>query len=208
MRPDARSQGPAGGPPSAVRVVGIAGPSGSGKTTLARVLADRHRGVVFELDAYYRDQRGVDESLIDVDIPDAIDVALAEAQLRDLVAGSAVDQPVYHYATHTRTERTRAIEPAPLILVEGLFAFYWTELRELMHTRVFLALDHDECLRRRIARDVRERGRTSTEVTTFYERKVRPMYERYVEPTRRHADIILDARVDVERLTDSIASYI
>lgn len=185
--------------------MGIAGPSGSGKTTLARAAANRCNGLVFALDAYYHDQRGVDESAINVDIPEAIDVSLAIAHLHTLVAGRAIDQPVYDFATHARTDETRVLEPAPFVFVEGLFALYWSELRALMHARVFVALDHDECLRRRIDRDVRERGRTRAEVAMQYEGKVRPMYERFVEPTRDHADVVLDGLLDIDRLVEGLA---
>jgi uridine kinase len=185
-------------------VVGIAGPSGSGKTTLARAVAERSGGIVFALDAYYRDQRGRSHATIQVDVPDAIDVDLAVAQLRTLIAGAAVNQPVYDYATHARTEATRTLAPAPFVLVEGLFALYWTELRALCQTRVFVALAHDECLRRRIERDVRERGRAPAEVTEQYERVVRPMYERHVAPTRSHAHLVLDGRESLDELARSV----
>lgn len=204
MGPEARFNGPSAGIPGPVRVVGIAGPSGSGKTTIARAAAERCDGVVLALDAYYRDQRGVDERVLDVDIPEAIDVALALAHVNDLVAGRAVDQPVYDYATHARTGATRVLAPAPVVFVEGLFALYWPELRAPMHARVFVALDHDECLRRRIDRDTRERGRTREEVTLQYQAKVRPMYERYVEPTRRHAHVTLDGCDDIDRLAERL----
>ena len=187
-----------------VRVVGIAGPSGSGKTTLAQAVASRSGGLVFALDAYYKDQRHLAEDEIDVDIPDAIEAALAAEQLRALLAGRAVDQPVYDYATHARTGKTRVLEPAPVILVEGLFALYWRELRDLMHARIYLDLDHDACLQRRLVRDARERGRAGDEVVLMYQRKVRPMYERYVGPTRRHAHVVLDAREPVETLLTRI----
>jgi uridine kinase len=182
-------------------VVGIAGPSGSGKTTLARALAGRTGGVVFALDAYYRDQHAIAEADIQVDIPEAIDVALAVSQLRTLVTGTSIAQPVYDFATHSRLESTRLVEPAPLLLVEGLFAFFWEDLRDVMHTRVFVALDHDECLRRRMARDLRERGRTRDEVIAQYEQNVRPMYERHVAATQSHAHVVLDGRADIETMT-------
>lgn len=203
MPPEAR---PAGSfVPSTIRVLGIAGPSGSGKTTLAHAVAARCDGVVFALDAYYHDQRDVDESAIDVDVPKAIDVALALEHLRGLVAGRTIDQPVYDFATHARTDQTRSLAPARFVFVEGLFALYWPELRALMHARVFIDLDHDECLRRRIERDVRERGRTRAEVASQYENKVRPMYERHVEPTRRHADVVLDGHAEIHRLVEGLA---
>lgn len=196
MQPPARPTGPLDRP--TIRVVGIAGPSGAGKTTLARALADRAGGAVFALDAYYHDQREISEAAIQVDVPEAIDAALAVSQLRTLVTGVAVEQPVYDFATHARLESTRLIQPARLLLVEGLFAFFWEDLRAAMHTRVFVDLDHDECLRRRIARDLRERGRTRDEVIAQYEQNVRPMYERHVAPTRSYAHLVLDGQADIE----------
>jgi uridine kinase len=163
---------------------------------------------VFALDAYYRDQRGVDESSIDVDVPEAIDHPLAIEHLRLLTAGRKVAQPDYDFATHARTARTRLVEPAPLVVVEGLFALYWAEVRDLAHTRVFVTLDHDECLRRRIERDVRERGRTQREVMAQYESKVRPMYDRYVDATRQHAHVVLDGRDAIDVLTERILAMI
>ncbi len=187
-----------------VRVVGIAGPSGSGKTTLANALAERAGGVVFALDAYYRDQRHATEATIDVDIPDAIDKELAVLQARALMDGTAVAQPIYDYATHSRTDQTRLVEPARVVLIEGLFALYWPELRALIDTPVFMTLDHDVCLSRRIERDLRERGRSRDEVIDTYERKVRPMFDRYVAPTQRHARLVLDGREGVDRLAEEV----
>jgi uridine kinase len=189
-------------------VVGIAGPSGSGKTTLAHAVADRSRGVVFALDAYYHDQRTVSEAEIDVDIPGAIDVDLAISHLQALIAGHPIDQPVYDYATHSRTDAVHSLPSAPVVIVEGLFAFYWAKLRELMHARVFVTLQHDECMRRRIERDMRERGRTRAEVVATYQRKVRPMYDRYVDPTRHHAHMVLDGTLPIDRLTDGVLGVI
>jgi uridine kinase len=204
MQPETPPAGADGQSPGAIRVVGIAGPSGSGKTTLAVALAKRSQGAIFALDSYYRDQHDVPVATLDVDTPDAIDVELAVAHLRSLIAGQAIDQPVYDFVAHARTGAVRVLQPAPVVLVEGLFALYWSELRELMHTRVFVTLDHKQCLRRRIERDVRERGRTSAEVTAQYEQKVRPMCERYVDPTRHHAHLVLDGGADVNRLTDNV----
>lgn len=207
MRPgEAQNRGKTG----AIRVVGIAGPSGSGKTTLAQAVADRVRGggVVFALDAYYRDQRGVDPATIDVDVPEAIDHELALEHLRALAAGRRVAQPEYDFSTHSRTAHSRILEPAPFVVVEGLFALYWAEVRDLVHTRVFVTLDHDECLRRRIERDVRERGRTRGEVTIQYENKVRPMYDRFVDATRDHAHLVLDGRTAVDVLAERILNVL
>ncbi len=193
-----------------VHVVGIAGPSGSGKTSLARRIAGRvpGGGVVFALDAYYRDQRGVPDDVINVDVPDAIEVELALEQLRALARGASIEQPVYDYATHARTPATRTIAPAAFVIVDGLYALYWSELRAEIDTGVFLSLDHERCLDRRVARDTRERGRSRDSVVAQYERTVRPMYDRYVDGTRRHANLVLDASQPLDVLTDRVLTRI
>lgn len=190
--------------PTPVHVIGIAGPSGAGKSALAHALAEKLSGVVFALDAYYRDQRGVAEDVLNVDVPDALDHHLIIDQLRTLVAGVPIQQPIYSYATHTRAPIRRTVEPSPCIVVEGLFALYWPEVRKIFTTSVFLALDHAECLQRRIDRDTRDRGRTRTEVAYQYESKVRPMYDLHVHPTREHAQLVLDARAPIDILASRV----
>jgi len=193
-------------PSSGVHVVGIAGPSGSGKTTLAHLIAERlpGGGIVFPLDAYYRDQRNVPEESINVDVPEALDHLLMFEQLRALRVGVPIQQPIYDYATHQRAPVRRSVAPAAYVLVEGLFALYWPEVRKLITTSVFLALDHADCLERRIARDTRDRGRSRTTVIYQYERRVRPMYDLHVHPTREHAQLVLDARAPLENLAAHI----
>lgn len=192
------------------RLIGIAGPSGSGKTSLARAVARRLPGgaLVFTLDSYYRDQRGVREELINVDVPEALEDALIVSDLRALAAGRSIEQPVYDYATHARLARRRTVRPAPFILVEGLYALYWPKMRRLFETRVFIDLDHEECLRRRVARDTSERGRSPESVAAMYERRVRPMYEQHVRPTRGYADLVLDGREPVERMGDRLLAVV
>jgi uridine kinase len=183
-------------------VIAIAGPSCSGKTSLARRLAGRlpGGGLVFELDWYYHDQSGRTIEEIDVDVPDAIDHDLLVRHLGRLIDGRAVERPVYDYATHTRASEGAAIEPAANVVVEGLFALYWPELRALLDRSIFILAGHDTCLERRIARDTRERGRTREQVTRQYHAKVEPMYERYVHPTRDHAGLLLDGLDPIDTL--------
>jgi uridine kinase len=163
-------------------------------------VAEALSGIVFPLDAYYRDQRGVPEEAINVDVPEALDHALLVDQLRQLVAGGPVQMPIYDYATHARSPVRRTVTAAPVIVVEGLYVLYWPEVRKLLHTAVFLSLEHAECLQRRVARDAVERGRTRTEVVYRYESSVRPMYDLHVHPTRAHAHLLLDARAPIEML--------
>ena len=187
-------------------VVGIAGPSGSGKTTLARLIVERLPGgaVLFPLDAYYRDQAGVPEEELNVDEPGAFEHDLIVEQLKLLRSGMPVQQPIYDYATHTRAPVRRTVNPLPNLVVEGIFALYWPEVRNLYTTSVFLSLDHTQCLERRVDRDARERSRSRTAVVYHYERSVRPMYDRHIHPTREHATLVLDARASSERLAARI----
>jgi len=183
-------------------VVGIAGPSCSGKTALARRLAEKLPGrtAVIELDWYYRDQSGHSLDDIDVDVPEAIDDALAVVQLERLVDGHAVERPVYDYTTHARTGETVRVEPAEFYIVEGLFTLYWDSLRRLLGASIYIDADHGICLARRIGRDTRERGRTLEEVMRQYHHRVRPMAEKFVVPTARHADLILPGTDPVDSL--------
>jgi uridine kinase len=193
-------------PSASGHVIGIAGPSGSGKTTLARLVAERIPGgaVIFALDSYYRDQRGMAEEAINVDVPEAFEHTLIFDQLRALIAGVPIQQPIYDYATHSRAPVRRTVQPMPNVIIEGIFALYWPEVRKLLTTSVFLSLDHSVCLERRIERDARERSRSRTMVVYMYEQKVRPMYDQHVHPTRSHATLVLDARASGEQLAARI----
>lgn len=187
-------------------VVGIAGPSGSGKTTLARLLVERLPGgaVLFPLDAYYRDQAGVAEDSLNVDDPAAFEHHLIIDHLKQLLAGVPVQQPIYDYATHSRAPVRRTVHPLPNLVVEGIYALYWPEVRKHFTTSVFLSLDHGACLERRIGRDQNERSRSRTAVVYHYERSVRPMYDQHIHPTREHATLVLDARAPSELLASRI----
>ena len=196
--------------PSAPHLIGIAGPSGSGKTSLAHAAARilPGGGLVFALDCYYRDQRGVPEESINVDVPDALEHPLIVSDLEALANGRPIAQPVYHYATHARLPERRTVGPAPFILVEGLYALYWPDVRRLLRTTVFIDLDHDSCLRRRVARDARERGREPAAVTAMYEQRVRPMYDAHVRPTREHARVVLDGGEPIERMCERLLAAV
>jgi len=176
-----------------VRIIGIAGPSCSGKSTLAKHLSVVLDGAtqVIGIDSYYHDRTGVPEKEINVDVPGAIEHDLLITHLQRLAAGLPVERPVYDYATHSRAPQGLHVLPADNVVVEGLFALYWEELRALFDLGVFMEVDHATCIERRIERDVRERGRTRESVIDVYEKKVRPMYETYVHDTREHADLTL-----------------
>jgi uridine kinase len=178
-------------------VVGIAGGTGSGKTTVAERLADampRGRCVTIDHDAYYHDQRHLspeDRAAVNYDHPAALDSALLASHLRELRNGRTVEIPIYDFATHTRRAETRRVEPARVIIVEGILVFAEPALREQMDIKIFVDTDSDIRLMRRIRRDLEERGRTFQSVRDQYYATVRPMHIEHVEPSKRWADLIV-----------------
>jgi uridine kinase len=178
-------------------LVGIAGGSGSGKTTIARSVVDivgRNRVIYLQQDAYYRDQTDLDHdqrAKINYDHPDSIEMELMIEHLDDLRDGRAIERPVYDFETHTRTESTYTLEPQRVVIVEGILLFVDAELRQRFDVRVFIDTAPDIRLMRRLRRDILERGRTVESVIDQYTKTVRPMHYQFVEPSKRHADIII-----------------
>ena len=178
-------------------VVGIAGGTGSGKTTVAHKLATAMpdgRCVTIEHDAYYHDQSTLpleERAKINYDHPAALETSLLIDHLRTLREGRVVEVPIYDFANHTRRAETRRVEPARVIVVEGILVFTDAALRELMDIKIFVDTDPDIRLMRRIRRDLEHRGRTFQSVREQYYATVRPMHLEYVEPTKRWADIII-----------------
>ncbi|HKK92359.1 MAG TPA: uridine kinase [Longimicrobiales bacterium] len=178
-------------------VVGIAGGSGSGKTTVVRAISE---GVapssvaILHHDAYYRsfDHLGEEErAAVNFDHPDALETSLMVEHVDRLSEGQVVEMPVYDFHSHTRTERTVRVEPARILIVDGILILSEPELRDRMDIRIFVDTDSDVRLVRRLRRDLLERGRSVTSVLDQYERTVRPMHLEFVEPSRRHADVII-----------------
>ncbi len=178
-------------------IFGVAGGTGSGKTTVAQrilELVGADKVAFVPHDAYYRDLSHLppeERKGFNFDHPDALETPLMVQQLKQLRAGRAIDIPVYDFKTHTRTTKTIHIEPAPIILVEGILILAEPELRKLCNVRLFVDTDADIRLIRRLRRDIQERGRTAESVIEQYLSTVRPMHLEFVEPSKRHADIII-----------------
>ena len=189
--------------------IGLAGPSGCGKSTLVHALLQNlgaDRCVVVPTDAYYHDLSHLtsgERSLRNFDHPAALDSALLVQHLRNLRAGLPVALPSYDFATHTRRATSEWIEPRPLVLIEGIFSLALPGLTNILDLRIYLDLDADTCLIRRLARDTLERGRDAKEISDRFHRHVRPAIRSHVAPQRAFADLVLDAR---QPITDSIAS--
>jgi uridine kinase len=177
--------------------IAIAGGSGSGKTTIARSVVDlvgRDKVIYIQQDAYYRDQTHLtikDRKKINYDHPDALELDLMAKHLNDLRNGQPIERPVYDFESHTRTTDTITLVPEPAVIVEGILVLSDPELREQFDLRVYIDTDADLRLIRRLRRDILERGRTVESVLSQYERTVRPMHDRFVEPSKRYADIII-----------------
>ena len=179
-----------------ILVIGIAGGTGSGKTTLMKNIMSRLEGKVTVLshDNYYKrhDELTFEErSGLNYDEPDAIETTLMVEHLKQLKAGRAIDCPVYDFTLHNRSNETVHLEPSPVIIVGGILIFENEALRELMDIRLFVDTDADERLCRRIKRDVTKRGRTLESVLTQYLSTVKPMHEKYVEPSKKYANLVI-----------------
>ena len=179
-----------------ILVIGIAGGTGSGKTTLMKNIMSRFGDVVTVLshdNYYYRhDELTYEERCkINYDEPAALETDLMARHLNQLRHGKPIDCPVYDFTQHNRSDETTRIEPKNVIIVEGILIFENEPLRELMDIRIFVDTDADVRLCRRIKRDVNKRGRTLESVLTQYQETVKPMHEKYVEPSKRFADIVV-----------------
>ena len=179
-----------------ILVIGIAGGTGSGKTTLMKRLLERFGNDVTVLshDNYYyrRDDMPFEERCkVNYDEPAALETDLMTQHLDALRRGQAIDCPVYDFAQHNRSDKTTRIEPRPVIIVEGILIFENKPLRDLMDIKIFVDTDADIRLCRRIRRDVRERGRTLESVIEQYQTTVKPMHEKYVEPSKRYAHLVV-----------------
>ena len=182
-------------------VIAIAGASASGKSLIAQTIYRKLRkdfssqeiGVISE-DRYYRDQTHLpmeQRVLTNYDHPNAMEHGLLVTHLKALKAGQTVQLPNYSYTEHTRMEETTEFTPKKVIILEGILLLNVPELRELMHTSVFMDTPLDICLIRRLTRDVAERGRSMASVLAQYQATVRPMFMQFIEPSKQYADIIV-----------------
>ena len=179
-----------------VLTIGIAGGTGSGKTTITKRIIREFGGNVSVMyhDNYYKahDEMPYEERCkLNYDHPNAFDTELMLSHLRELKAGRSVDCPVYDYSAHNRSKKTVVIEPARVIVVEGILIFADKTLCDELDIKLYVDTDADVRILRRIVRDVRDRGRSLDSVVSQYLNTVKPMHEQFVEPSKRNADIII-----------------
>ena len=179
------------------KIIGIVGGSGSGKTTVTKRIIDEltiDKVALIEQDYYYKDQSHMtmDERVkTNYDHPSAFDNELLYTHLTELMEGNAVELPVYDYVNHTRSAEKKHQEPKDVIIIEGMFGLHSEKLRELMDIKIFVDTPSDLRILRRLLRDINERGRTVESVINQYLVSVRPMHEKYINPTKQYADKIV-----------------
>ena len=188
-------------------VIGIGGPSCAGKTQLSTHLSKLLTAPILPIDAYYINLDNLtlaERAHFNFDEPTALDHYLLRQHVEALASGHAVDRPTYDFTTHTRAAATEHIEPAEFIILEGLFALYWDDIRPFLSTKVFVDACDGTCLSRRTVRDVAERGRTAQSVFEQFEKTVRPMAELHVRPTARFADIAVSGEQAIETSVQAV----
>lgn len=178
-------------------LLGVAGGSGAGKTTVVQAIVDAlapDEVSVIHHDSYYEDLSHLtpeERAGINFDHPDALETSLLVRQLQELREGRTVEVPVYDFTTHTRTRRTRRVRPTDVVIVDGILVLAEPELRRLLEIKVFVDTAPDIRFIRRMERDLRERDRTLESVVEQYTSTVRPMHLEFVDPSKRHADVIV-----------------
>ena len=182
---------------NSVYIIGIAGGSGSGKSTLARRLTEKFPDSVslVSCDNYYKAHDDIpleERRLLNYDAPEALEFDLMVSHLRALKEGRAVDCPVYDFTLHNRSDKVVRIDPRPVIIVDGILILSDPALRETFDLKIYVETDADERILRRARRDMEVRGRKIDDIMEQYLTTVKPMHETHVEPSKKHADLILN----------------
>ena len=195
-------------------LIGFAGGSGAGKTTLVSSVQKRlgdHRAAIFSLDWYYKDinfQKNNNRKLVNFDHPESLDIDLIKTHIDELKSTRFIDAPCYNFATHTRQDRTRRITTKDIILVEGILLLALDIIQPLIDIKIFIDTPSDIRFIRRLIRDVKERDRTIESVTMQYLKTTRPMHIEWVEPSKKHADLIVSGEDNIENLTKTLVTEI
>ncbi len=179
-------------------VIGIAGGTGSGKSTIARniksAVSPEESVVIIEMDSYYRDFSHLSYEQRDdlnFDHPDAIDFDLLVTQMHELMNGRAIQKPVYDFVHHARAKDLEQVQPAEIVILEGIMVFHKKEVRDLLDIKIFVDTDSDIRVFRRIRRDMESRGRRFESIRKRYYDMVKPMHAQFVEPSKRWADLVI-----------------
>lgn len=186
---------------NSVYIIGIAGGSGSGKSTFAGRLTERfpHSVALVSCDNYYKAHDDIpleERRLLNYDAPEALEFDLMVSHLQALKRGEAVDCPVYDFTLHNRSDKVMCIDPRPVILVDGILILSDPALRQTLDLKIYVEADADERILRRARRDMETRGRRIDDIMEQYLATVKPMHEMYVEPSKKHADLIVNGGIN------------
>ena len=196
-----------------VKFLGITGGAASGKTTIAQHLLKNlnERISVLQFDRYYRDQGHLTaehRALVNYDHPDSLDHELLVKHLDSLSEGTSIDAPIYDFVTHTRTQQTEKIEPKEFVIVDGILIMAFAEIMERLTFKIFIDTPDETRLKRRITRDMDERGRTEESVRKQFGASVLPMHKKFVEPFRDSTQLIIDGLEDPSKSVAKLISFI
>ena len=195
-------------------ILGIAGGTGSGKTFIVDNLVSTYTSNninVINLDSYYKDLSHMghqDRVKQNFDHPNSIDIDLIISHLKQISDGNDIDIPIYDFSNHVRLETTKTISQSNVIIVEGIFALHYMQLRKLYTLNVFIETSEDIRFQRRLSRDTKERGRTIGSIKDQFESTVLPMHEKFIGPSKQFADLIIDGNSNIINIIRSIKEKI
>src|SRR5580658_7751988 len=198
--------------PGTIFIVGLAGPSGCGKSTVAKHVASRCNGHVISMETYALEMNHLpleEREMLDYDAPNATDVRLLESHIRDYASGNAVEAPIYDFAKHLRvSDRREHIPAGSLLIVEGILALHFAQLRPLFNLSIYLQASDEVCFHRRKVRDITERQRSIDFILWQWQNNVLPAKRQYVVPSSAFADSVLDADADLATVEKNLFNVV
>lgn len=199
-------------------IIGIYGGTGSGKTTIVNMIASHFSSNDIEIisqDSYYKDNSDIsyeDRCKLNFDHPDAIDFNLLHKHLKNLRKGEAVEQPIYDFKIHNRLKKTIQIKPKKILILEGILIMCHAEIRSIFDLKIFINANSKTRMERRIKRDIVERGRSRDEVLKRYIETLKPMHEKFIEPTKVYANYIIENqfnnKLNIDELLEKMKLYL
>lgn len=199
-------------------IIGIYGGTGSGKTTIVNMIASHFSSNDIEIisqDSYYKDNSDIsyeDRCKLNFDHPDAIDFNLLHKHLKNLRKGETVEQPIYDFKIHNRLKKTIQIKPKKILILEGILIMFHAEIRSIFDLKIFINANSKTRMERRIKRDIAERGRSRDEVLKRYIETLKPMHEKFIEPTKIYANYIIENqfnnKLNIDELLEKMKLYL